>query len=351
MLFRTFRALSPALAILLITILACNIPGNQVTQAPAIVTEPPVEAQADAPTQTLTVSHIQMPGSPAAGKLVYDVESNSTALEKRAPYGDSYDINRLEREFKQDMTYVSDLDILTFTVTSDTDWWYVSIDLIGSDPNNPMGINYGVELDLDHDGFGDYLLWAHPPYTTAWDSAPVQIFQDKNHNTGGLSGAKSDSPITSDGYESLIFKGGQGDEDPDLAFVRINAGSGATVQFAFKKSWSGVVFMLGVLADAGLKDPGKLDYVDRFSEEEAGSPVRDKSEYPLKALYLVDNSCREAFGFKSTGYEPQICPKSAPPTREPGEPPPPAGPCQPPPGGCPPGLPWLPAQCKCDELI
>ena len=71
--------------------------------------------------------------------------------------------------------------------------------------------------------------------------------------------------------------------------------------------------MLGVLADAGPKDPGKLDYVDRFTAAEAGSSVRDNKYYPLKALFAVDNVCREAFGFTPTGYEPQLCPREAPP--------------------------------------
>ncbi len=348
MAIKVLRELAPAASIILITILACNLPGGPTPEATAI----PIVVLPSAPTLTPTpaITHLTMPGSPGGGKLVYDVESKSTAPERRAPYGDSYDINRLERPFLQDMTYISDLDINTFTVASDDTWWYVSIDLIGSDPNNSLGIAYGVELDLDHDGFGNTLILAHPPYTAAWETTPVQIFQDKNHNTGGLSGEKSDAPITTDGYETLVFNGGAGDPDPDLAWVRINAGPEATIQFAFKKSWSGVVFMLGVIADAGLKDNQKLDYVDRFTEEEAGSPVKDKQYYPLAALHSVDNSCREAFGFKSTGYEPQLCPRAAPPTREPrepqpGEPPPPACVRDPTCVGC--GYEWDDASCSC----
>ncbi len=344
MIIKTLRATLPAAAIVIISILACNLPTGQATQAPEVVTSAPLAASSPVP----VIQHLMIPGNPGSGKLIYDVESHSTALEKRAPYGDSYDINRLERPFLQDMTYVSDLDIHTFSVTNDKDWWYVSIDLIGSDPNNPLGINYGVEIDLDHDGFGDYLIWAHPPYSASWDTSPVQIFQDQNHNTGGLSATKSDAPISTDGYEALIFNGGTGDADADMAWVRINAGSDANVQLAFKKSWSGTVFMLGVIADAGLKDNQKLDYVDRFTEEEAGSPVRDKQYYPLKALFAVDNFCREAFGFKSTGYEPQSCPRAAPPTREPGEPPPPPSGCQP--LSCSPGWQWNSSSCQC-ELI
>jgi len=339
---KSIHGLVPAGAIIFITVLACNLPGAAATQAPA----PPIEVQplpsadqavasasatATPATVVPTVTHLKIPGEPGSGKVVYDVESQSTAPERRAPYGDSYDRGPLERPFEAEMTYVSDLDIYSYTVTSDTDWWYVTLELMGTNPNNTtafntgnyannyannygnnVGINYGVELDLDHDGSGEYLVLGHPAYTDTWDTLPVEIFQDKNHNTGGLSAEKSDAPITTDGYETRIFNGGPGDTDPDMAFMRLGA---AGPQFAFKKSWSGAVFMLGVFADAGLKDPKKLDYNDRFEEAEAGSPVRDKKYYPLKALFLLDTVCREAFGFKPTGYEPQLCPRDAPPPK------------------------------------
>jgi hypothetical protein len=263
------------------------------------------------------LTHTLTPAEPGGGKLVYDVESAGTAPEQRAPYGDSYDINRLERPFSQEMDYLSAIDIVTFTVASDNDWWYVSLALAGTDPNNMQDVNYGVELDLDHDGFGDYLIWAHPPYINQWETVPVQIYQDRNHNTGGYSAGKSDAPFSADGYETLIFDGSVGGSDPDMAWVRVNSDSAAIIQFAFKKSWSGNIFMLGVIADAGLKDPGKLDYVDRFSLTEAGSPVKENMYYPLKTLFLVDNTCREPFGFEASRYELQVCPIPVAPTKTP----------------------------------
>jgi hypothetical protein len=203
------------------------------------------------------------------------------------------------------------MDIDRFTMSEDADWFYVAINLVGTDPNNAIGINYGVELDLDRDGFGDYIIWAHGPYTSTWDTTNVAIFEDTNHDTAGLSSGKSDAPFTGDGYETQIFHGGAGDADPDMAWVRMGTGD-ATIEFSFKKSWSGTVFMLGVISDAGLRDVTQLDYVDRFTEEEAGSPVRDKEHYPLGALYAVDNTCQEAFGFKPTGYETRLCPRAQP---------------------------------------
>jgi hypothetical protein len=352
---KSLGSITPALMILFLTVLACNLgtagPPAQLQPSPVPSEIQPVQVQPsltpvvidEAPSEVpspavVSVVHQVKPADVALpGKLVYDVESADTAAEKRAPYGDSYAINRLERPFFQDMTYLPSLDLSTYTVAQDKDWTYVTMALVGGDANDKPGINYGVELDIDHDGFGDYIIWGHPPYSDAWATSPVQIFQDTNHDTGGLSAEKSDAPLKGDGYDTLIFNGGLGDADPDIAWVRINAGGQSTVQFAFKRIWSGDVYMLGVIADAGLKNPQSLDYVDRFKLADAGSPVRDNSAYPLKALYAVDNICREAFGFKATGYEPQLCPRSEPPQPRkprPGTTPPPPG-CQPPPQGCP----------------
>ena len=319
-------------SILIFVMLACNLPGVAKNQAansvPATATDMPAVSatatQADAatatvmpspsptpelPTPTLTVSHSLIPSTIVRpGKLINDVVSVDTAAEKRAPYGDSYQINRFERPFMQDMTYVADLDIASFNLAYDEKFFYVSIELVGTNPNNKMGINYGVELDTNADGFGDMIIIARPPYNVDWSTDNVKVVEDTNHDTGGLSGEKSDAPLPGDGYDQVIFDGGRGaSDDPDLAWVRVNAGSKATVQFAFKKSWAGTRFMYGVIADGGLKSIADMDYVDRFTEEEAGSPIKNNQYYPLKALYAVDNVCREVFGFPGTGQEPQRC--------------------------------------------
>lgn len=305
---------------LLILALACNLPGSNSPDADAPVIPVDVSPESEQPpegSEATTVTHVEFPASAPGAKLFYDAESSGTAPEKRAPYGDSYDINRLERPFLQDMTYLPDLDIETFSISRDADWYYVSIRLMGNDPNNPLGIHYAVELDKNRDGFGDFIILAKPPYTTDWSAGNVQVFADTNRDTSAISPDRSDAPIKTDGYDSLIFDGGHGD-DPDLAWVRINAAPNATVQFAFKRSWAGSSFMFGVLADAGIKDVSQLDYVDRFTEEEAGSPIRNKKDYPLKALHSIDNTCREAHGFEATGFEPMLCPREIPPTPAPG---------------------------------
>ncbi len=319
-----------AIAILILALMACSFPGLAAstavpTIAPALTdtpirVAPPTQAEIptaasspiptmELPTPTMAVSHSLVPAdSVKTGKLIYDVTSVDSAAQKRAPYGDSYKINLFERPFTQDMTYVPDLDIISYNLSQDEKFYYVSIQLVGANPNNALGIHYAVELDLDADGYGDIIIAAHPPYSVEWSTENVQVAQDTNRDTGGLSAENSDAPLPGDGYDKIIFDGGLGD-DPDLAWVRVNAGKLATVQFAFKLSLAGSRFMCGVLADAGLRDITSLDYVDRYTEAEAGSPETDNANYPLKAIYGVDNVCREAIGFIGTWEEPQRCPK------------------------------------------
>ena len=308
----------------LLAVLACNAPTtpSQPTATLVVVTEPPVDTPVSSTATAVTITHLQVPSPQIPlGKIVNDVESSGTGPEKRAPYGDSYDINLLERPFLQDMTYIPDLDIATFQFSQDETWHYVSIKLIGTDPNHALGISYAVEIDTDKDGFGDFIIWASPSYTSDWTTENIRVFADTNHNTGGLSAIKSDAPFSSDGYETLVFDGANGvGTDPDLAWVRLGNSENATLQFAFKRLLAGDIFMAGVIADAGLKDVAQIDYVDRFTETEAGSPVKDKKYYPLQSLFSVDNTCREAIGFVSNGYEPRTCvkpgePQSADPTQ------------------------------------
>jgi hypothetical protein len=320
----------PAVIALIATALACNLPTATVQprqiapQASTTETTATIAAPASTPSPTLSptpsITHAITPADiNPTGSLNYDVDSSGTAPQHRAPYGDSYNINLFERPFTQkDMNYISSLDIDTFQLSSDDTWYYIYITLIGDNPNDPANIDYGVELDKDHDGFGDVLVWAQPPYTTNWTTNGVRVFTDVNHDTGGASPEKSDAnattsaPYTGDGYETIIFDQGQGD-DPDLAWVRIDPMNPNVVDFAFKQSLGGTFFMWGVWADAGLKNPGMFNYNDRFTNAQAGSPLDNNQYYPIKAIYAVDNTCRAAYNFKPSADTPLLCPTTTAP--------------------------------------
>lgn len=323
-----------------------NLPTDDQTNGTATTTVTSTSSTDTAGTATELIpvtSHLMRPGDtvPAPRKLIDDAESSGTGPEGRAPYGDSYKLNRFERPFLEDMAYVPDLDIHRFGLSEDGDWYYVTIQLIGSDPNHARGINYGAEIDLNLDGFGDTIIWAHPPYTTEWETGRVQIFQDSNLDSGGLSAVESDAVNDGDGYETLVFDGSSSENsDPDLAWVRLDGNQAGVVQFAFKKALTGPAFSLGVVADAGLKDVTKYDYADHISLTDAGSPVQGNLYFPLKSLFAVDNTCWEAYGIQTTGFEPKICQPILQPVNTPSK-----DACDPPPDCG--GGPFDPETCLC----
>lgn len=288
---------------------ACNLPSNTPTEEPVSETEAPSEEvfQTEAPP---IVQHEIVPVSVSDVKPYPDVTSRDTAPEQRAPYGDSYDINRLERPFTAEMTYLPDIDIASFSISAEGDFYYVSIELVGTNPNSSATHKYYLELDTNLDSYGDFLIVAEGPFSTEWTAENIRIYSDTNRDSAGLTASKSDAPFSGNGYDTVIhdIAAGIGD-DVDAAWICVNASDLATVQFAVKKTLAGDKFLYLVMADAGLQDVARLDYVDYFTEEQAGSPVRSSRYYPLKELYAVDNTCYQAFGFVPTGYEPKICPE------------------------------------------
>src|SRR5688500_12996067 len=87
------------LAILFIIMLACNAPATAVQPTEYTVLQPSLTDTAEIATEASTVvEHQLIPSSSVpSGNIMVDVESSGTGPDKRAPYGDSYDINLLER--------------------------------------------------------------------------------------------------------------------------------------------------------------------------------------------------------------------------------------------------------------
>ncbi|MHC1782712.1 MAG: hypothetical protein AB9891_08135 [Anaerolineaceae bacterium] len=336
--------LAPVILIVLVS-MACNfqIPAvnisfgsptdtPQPSQTPLPPTEPPTQipstdtpvpsATPEPPTFTPTVSptvvHLTQPGVPPyRTSYLWDRDSSNTASQNRPSGGDDYSRNLYERPFSAEAQdhYYPDIDIQEGSLSIGGGWVYTAIRIKGPDPESlKMDGTYGVEIDLNQDGRGDLLVLAGSPENN-WSTDRVQVWQDSNVNVGGSSPMKADPPQKGDSYETLVFDSGQG-PDPDAAWAMVSGQAANTVLLAFKFSLinNDSQFMWGVWADRGLKNPAWFDYHDQFTAAEAGSPLPGVPNYPSKAIFAVDNSCRWAVGFSPNGQEPGICPVPPTPT-------------------------------------
>ncbi len=268
-----------------------------------------------------TPAHLTSPGEPGS-TLNWITDRSSLALaDQRRAIADNFSTNLLERPFTSEgMDYQAYLDITRVELSMNAPWIYITIFLEGAPPPDSQA-TYGVEIDLDLDGRGDWLITGLVPPSSDWTTDGVRAYRDANNDVGGVTPALSDAPDPNrDGYEDLVFDQGYG-PDPDAAWIRRNPTNPNLVQLAFKHSLIGsdFEFLWGGWADEGVREVAWFDYHDHFTSAEAGSPLNNSSQYPLKALALVDNTCRWGFGFEPTGTEPGVCP--IPPTPTPTKPP------------------------------
>jgi hypothetical protein len=276
------------------------------------------------------VQHQLIPGELPTERSSHagDYDSSITADQQRAAGGDRFTFGQFERPFNADTmdTYFPYLDIQDTTIYQDDTWVYAVIDLKGADANGGLPGRYAVELDLNKDGRGDWLVIVTHPASTGWKSDGVQVFTDKNGDVGGTLVVNADKQVSSgDGYETMVFDSGHGG-DPDAAFARIAPDNPQAVELAGKRALFGSVkaYLAGVWAGADDLSPALFDLNDHFTHDQAGEAEKElEYYYPIKALSQVDNTCRMAVGFQATGSEPRVCPV-------PGVP----GSCKPPAQGC-----------------
>lgn len=303
------------LLILILASVACNIPstapvetGDQVQESTATVSV----VNTEVPLPTSTAAPIVHVVSPVSGSFhestAHDNEESATFEAKDVRFGDAFETNRFERPFTlEDMTYLPYIDIFDFEMTSDANWYYVDVSMIGPDPSTGGASGtYGIEFDLDVDGRAEILLLVENP-STEWSTDRVKVYLDGNGDVGGAQ-SLPDPGFTGDGFETLIFDAGYGD-DADLAWARSEIKTRATVKFAFKKSLlrNYNTFMWSVFASKDTVDPGKFYFNDFYTEEAAGSPDKKNDFYPIKEIAAFDNSCRVPTGFQATGLEPLGC--------------------------------------------
>jgi hypothetical protein len=272
-----------------------------ITDTPAPTDTPtltPLPTSTNTPTATFTLVHIALPGDPGALiSQIDDLNNSATAAQKRATSGEDFANNRFERPFAADMAYLPDADLTHIKLSIVDKWVYATFYIAGSRAEGIGQTKYGLEIDVNQDGRGDYLIWgASPAAGAAWTTDGVQIWKDTNRDVGGATPQVSDVG-GGDGYEESIFDGGRG-ADADLAWIRRGVDP-LQVQLAFKYSLllAAPTFYWDGFADAGMKRHEWFDLNDHFTLDDAGSPLSElKANYPLKNFFGFDNTCLNWLG-------------------------------------------------------
>ena len=340
------KSLALAVLFIFIAIAACSMPGNFFTSSqpedsgdPGTLqaletqiaqlqnnsdeaqeveqeTDPEPEAtETPEPTIKPTIEHMVRPGEPgAAHSWVIDTSTKSLAGARESG-ADLFHTNLLERPFtSQVMDYQAYIDLTRVNLNISAPWVYVTFILEGPAPSDSTAI-YALEVDLNSDGRGDWLLYGQVPDGIVWTTDGAKAYQDLNGDVGGPAPMNADPPNASrDGYETLVFDEGIGN-DPDAVWIRRDPGNPNNVQLAFKYNLIGndAAFAFGGWADDGLKNPGAFDYNDFMTFEEAGSAFSTNSRYPIKELASVDSTCRWTYGYTPTTAFPGLCPLPATP--------------------------------------
>lgn len=350
MIRRPSKSLLLVIFFIFISIAACSLPGNLFASSQSSDAEPPGTIQAlettiadmqsnpdeaqeadqeseqeatPEPAVTATpqptIEHMVRPGEPGSShSWVIDTSTKSQASARESG-ADLFHTNLLERPFtSQVMDYQAYIDLIRVNLNISAPWVYVTFIVEGSPPTDSTAI-YALEVDLDSDGRGDWLVYGQVPAGTEWTTDGAKAYQDLNGDVGGSVPINADPPNSSwDGYETLVFDAGIG-TDPDAVWIRRDPGNPNNIQLAFKYSLIGndAAFAFGGWADDGLKNPAAFDYNDFMTFEEAGSAFSSNSRYPIKELASVDSTCRWTYGYTPTTAFPGLCPIPTTPTPSP----------------------------------
>jgi len=272
--------------------------------AQALAAVPVVEAPTKVP--------LLIPGEPPEPeRTLKDFDSSIRASENRAVSDDRFLDSMYERPFtSQEMIYQPDLDIYTVDFAHDADFFYFTITLYGMNPDK-WGLNgmYGIEFDRTKTGRGDLIVWADKPLDE-WSVENVTVYTDADRDVGGPQPIIADAGFEGDGYDTAVKL--EGDR---TAFARISPDDPVAIQIAVSRNLldNPTEFLWGAWADNGLRNTTLLDHNDTMGPGEAGSPINTDDNYPLNALYNLDNTCRLPYGFEQMSASvPGMCISQAP---------------------------------------
>jgi hypothetical protein len=271
--------------------------------------------------QTVLIQHQLIPNQLPGQRSTHagDQDSSSMAAKKTVPGGDRFTFGMFERPFNANTmdVYFPSLDIQDALLYQDDTWVYGVIIVKGREANDGLPGKYALELDLDRDGRGEYLVMVAHPASADWTTDGVQVWADADGDVGGTTVVRSDDvPSNGDGYEMLIFDQGRG-QDADAAWARISPDDPPAIQLAVKRSILGgaTAYMAGMWAGNDVLNPALFDINDHFTHDQAGEASKDlEYYYPIKQVSELDNTCRMTVGFVAAGNEPLLCAAAVPPS-------------------------------------
>ena len=298
---KSVKRVAWVVGVLILVMLACQATGNASSSTPTSSSNSGSSTPGN-PSNPNSGQGSNVPASLPSTRLdqASDVDSSSQATAKSVTGGDSFVQGLYERPFNANTmdTYFPYIDIVDTQGFKDDTWGYATITLAGTDKNGHLSAEYAVELDLNKDGRGNWLIRTSNPSSTSWSTQGVQAWKDTDGDVGGVVPMVADNNLSNgDGYETLVFDQGKGNLT-DGAWARIDPNNPKTVQIAFKLSMLGnpPSFAMGAWAGTNI-DPSMFDYNDHMTHIQAGDPNPGYPTYPIKALAEIDNTCRLAIGF------------------------------------------------------
>jgi hypothetical protein len=283
--------------------------GVKPTQPPP--TKTPTPFPTDTPTPTSdpyeAVFHMDTPGDPVyfPQQLAYDCNTGKyTPIDSPAVVGlgcNRWESNLLEipHDAQWD-TYFPYLDIIKLQMGEDDTWYFARYFTYASESaSHVLSASYGMEIDFEMEGQGDILIFVTDPSAFepgVWYVEGVQVWQDVNEDIGAQTIMYADEDNPGDGYETLLFDQGLGD-DPDFAWARLSTEYPGVVEFAIKKTILELdvqdeVFSWWGWASQEVLQPEVFDYVDTFADGE---------------VFQLENTCR--WVYNASPFElPNICP-------------------------------------------
>lgn len=248
------------------------------------------------------------PGDPHGNpQVIYDQVCLQSAAEKKAPGGDEFTNGRFERPFDQSMNYLPALDIeRAELVRPENGWAYVSIFL--ADKPAPSPAVYAIELDLNIDGRGDYLIQFPTPAGADWAETGIKMWWDSDGDVGGQVINRNDPRgFKGSGFESLKIDSDTGKNKGKIWTRLIDNG----LQVAINQDLLGGnegKFTWQPFSEGKLYPPSQFDLNDYYPIGKAGSAIMGDTDYPLKELYAIDNTCKGLSGLTPSGSEQGVCP-------------------------------------------